>query len=158
MSAAFASVDEYLRKGLEPDAEYVDGVIEERFLGTERHSAWMDAVSSFFWARSEAWHIRAAETHYRIADVAGFDEDARMEPIPTVPPLLVIEVLSPEKGLGTVLRRLPDFEAMGVSGLYVVDPLDGTLLRFREGKLGAAGSILLRGREIRWAEITESPC
>ncbi len=165
MSAALVCVEEYLRSGLEPEAEYVDGAVEERFLGTEPHSAWMGTVSSFFWARSDAWHIgsrmvlhiRVAETRYRIADVAVFDADAVRESIPSVPPLLLVEILSPEDGLGKVLR-LPEFEAMGVPGMYVVDPRDGALFRFLQGRLGAADCILLRDREIAWAEIAETSC
>ena len=166
MSASFVSVEESLRSGLEPDAEYVDGHIKERFLGTEAHSAWMGAVSSFFWARSEAWsirsrmvlHIRVAETRCRIADVAVFDADAALESIPSVPPLPIVEILSPEEGLGKALRRLDGFEVIGVPGMDVVDPRDGAFFRFREGTLGAGSHIVLRDREIAWAELAETPC
>jgi hypothetical protein len=42
MAAAttFVPVEEYLRSSFEPDAEYVDGQIEERAVGENDHSAW----------------------------------------------------------------------------------------------------------------------
>jgi hypothetical protein len=37
-------VEVYLRTSYEPDAEYVDGVIEERPMGQNDHSAWQNAL------------------------------------------------------------------------------------------------------------------
>jgi hypothetical protein len=37
-------VEVYLRSSYEPDAEYVDGEIEERPMGENDHSAWQDAI------------------------------------------------------------------------------------------------------------------
>jgi hypothetical protein len=37
-------VEVYLRSSDEPDAEYVDGEIQERPLGEDSHSAWKSAI------------------------------------------------------------------------------------------------------------------
>jgi hypothetical protein len=37
-----------LRTAYEPDAEYVDGVVEERPMGEDGHSAWQSAVAYWF--------------------------------------------------------------------------------------------------------------
>ena len=37
-------VEVYLRSSYEPDAEYVDGAIEERAVGENDHSAWQEAI------------------------------------------------------------------------------------------------------------------
>jgi len=42
-------VEVYLRSSdYEPDAEYVDGVIEERPMGEFNHSDWQEAICAFF--------------------------------------------------------------------------------------------------------------
>ncbi len=50
-------VEAYLRSSFEPDAEYVDGVIEERPVGEYSHSAWQAAVQRFFFQHDAAWNI-----------------------------------------------------------------------------------------------------
>jgi hypothetical protein len=42
------SEEEYLRTAYEPDAEFVDGVIEKRNMGDEAHSAWQMALYDYF--------------------------------------------------------------------------------------------------------------
>ncbi len=44
MSTTLISVEEYLRTSYEPDAEYVDGVLEERPMGEGKHSAWQITI------------------------------------------------------------------------------------------------------------------
>ena len=152
---------EYLHTTYEPDAEYVDGVVEERSMGENLHSAWQMAIAGFFWVRSDEWHIRIrpelrtkiGERHYRIPDVAVLDADAPPDPIALVPPLIAFEILSPEDRIAKLRVRLADFETMGVPAIYVVEPEDGTLMRWVGGGLPAADKIILRDREISWAEI-----
>ena len=43
-ATAFVPVEVYLRTSYEPDADYVDGSIEERPMGENDHSAWQDAI------------------------------------------------------------------------------------------------------------------
>ncbi len=160
------SVEEYLRTSYEPDAEYVDGVIEERTVGEDGHSAWQITIGAFFFPHSREWDIRVrpelrtktGERRYRLPDIAIRDANTPLEPIATTPLLVAIEILSREDRISRLLIRLADYEVMGVRAIYVVDPEDGTLFRFKEGKLGAAASIALREREIPWAEIAETLC
>lgn len=42
---------------------------------------------------------------------------------------------------------------MGVPAIYVVEPEEGVLLRWANGGLPSADRVLLREREIGWAEI-----
>ena len=155
------SVEEYLRTSYEPDAEYVDGVVEERPVGENQHSAWQMAIGGFFRVRSDEWNIRVrpelrtktGERRYRIPDVAVLDADAPEDPVALVPPLIAFEVLSPEDRMSKLRVRLADFEVMGVPGIYVVEPESGALMRWIEGGLPAADRIVLRDREIAWTEI-----
>ena len=81
MAAITMSVEEYLRTGFEPDAEYVDGVIEERNVGETRHSRWQVALIIYIGNRAEEWGVlvrselrtQTGERRYRVPDVAVLD-------------------------------------------------------------------------------------
>lgn len=105
MATTLITVEEYLRTSYEPDAEYVDGVIEERPMGEGKHSAWQMTIGAFFFMRSREWHIRVrpelrtqtGARRYRIPDLAIISPEAAEQPIATVAPLVAIEILSPER-------------------------------------------------------------
>ncbi len=156
------SEEEYLRTSYEPDAEFVDGVIEERAMGEGLHSAWQTSISGFFWMRSDEWNIRVraelrtqtGERRYRIPDVAVIAAGTEHERIAVTPPLIAFEVLSPEDRIAKLRARLADFEAMGVPAIYVVEPEGGIVMRWVDGGLPTVDRILLRDREILWADIS----
>ena len=50
-------MDEYLRTTYEPDADFVDGIIQERNLGEIEHSTCQLAIGSWFWFRRTEWNI-----------------------------------------------------------------------------------------------------
>lgn len=50
-STSYIPVELYLRSEYEPDAEYVDGVIEERPVGELDHVLWQKALIRWFMAR-----------------------------------------------------------------------------------------------------------
>jgi hypothetical protein len=87
-------VEVYLRSSYEPDAEYVDGEIEERPTGENDHSAWQDAISFWFRQHARDWNVRVrpelriqvAPTRFRVPDVAVLDHDQTIEQIVTPPP------------------------------------------------------------------------
>ena len=97
-------VEVYLCSSYEPDAEYVDGRIEERPMGEFDHASWQAAILNRFWQHEREWDIRVmpslrikvAATRYRVPDVTVLDRDRPIEQIITHPPLAVFEVLSPE--------------------------------------------------------------
>ena len=163
MATTLISVEEYLKSSYEPDAEYVDGVIEERPMGEDEHSAWQIAIGIYFGIRGREWNIRVrpelrtktSERRYRIPDVAVLDAALPREPIATMPPLIAFEVLRPEDRLSRLLIRLADFESMGVPAIYVIDPADNSLFRFSQGKLESDSSIVLRERNIPFQELVD---
>ncbi len=143
------SLEEYLTTVYQPDAEFVDGVIEERAIGEDDHSAWQVAVITLLNVRSAEWNIRVrselrtrtGDGFYRVPDIAILDANLPREPIATQPPLAIFEILSPEDRHKRLLVRLADFERMGVASIYVIDPEDGTLFRFHQGVLGPESRI-----------------
>src|SRR5258708_40058789 len=74
-------VEVYLRSSYEPDAEYVDGKIEERPMGEFDHAAWQLAILKWFLQHEKEWNIRVlpelrvrvAVTRYRVPYVTGLD-------------------------------------------------------------------------------------
>ncbi len=119
-AANYTPIELYLHSGseYEPDAEYVDGVIEKRPMGQWDHASWQAALMQWFLAHAGEWHIRVlpelrlrvSPARVRIPDVAVLDRDQPREQVPTRPPLAVFEVLSPEDTLPRTIRRLLDFE------------------------------------------------
>ena len=161
MATTLVSVEEYLHSTYEPDAEYVDGIIEERPVGEGPHSEWQATLVMFLRIRRKEFTIRVrpemrtqtGERRYRVPDVAILDAALPDEPIATAPPLIAIEILSPEDRLSRLVVRLADFEAMGVPAIYVIDPIDNSLLRFQAGRLENVTTLVLRDVMIPFANI-----
>lgn len=157
MSAAvLISREEYLHTTYEPDAEYVDGVVEERCSGEYDHANWQGALVAWFRTHGREWNIRAipelrvqvSATRFRVPDVTVMDRNQPIEQILTAPPLAVFEILSPEDKMTRVLSKLADYEGMGVRTILVIDPAARQFHRFEQGNLqlvreesvGVAGS------------------
>ena len=126
------TLEEYLHTSYHPDCDFVDGHIEERNLGEYEHSTLQTAIASWFFERRKEWKIsvtteyrtRVAPTRVRIPDVSIFPAGGPVEKVRVTPPLLTIEILSPEDRLPRVLTRLNDFVSMGVQHLWVIDPAE----------------------------------
>ena len=144
MPALPISPQEYLQSDFEPDADYVDGLIEERPMGEYSHSTWQAAILAWFQQHAREWNIRArpelrlqvSSTRYRVPDVAILDRNQLTEPVLTTPPLAVFEILSPEDRLKRLLIKLEDYRLMGVRDIVVIDPEDGRFYRYSNGSLG----------------------
>jgi len=136
-------VEVYLRSSYEPDAEYVDGEIEERPMGENDHSAWQNAICFWFQQHARDWNVRVrpelrvqvAATRFRVPDVTVLNRDRPIEQIVTQPPLAVFEVLSPEDSLQRLKRKLEDYRTMGIPEIWVIDPQDGAYYRYEERQL-----------------------
>jgi Uma2 family endonuclease len=135
-------VEVYLRTSYEPDAEYVDGVIEERPMGEYDHSSWQHAIDFWFTQHAQEWAIRArpelrlqvAKNRYRVPDVTILDRNLPIEQIVTHAPIAVFEVLSPEDSLNRMMTKLADYERMGIKTILVLDP-KGPHFRYVAGRL-----------------------
>ncbi|WP_158748763.1 Uma2 family endonuclease [Acidobacterium sp. S8] len=136
-------IEVYLRSSYEPDAEYVDGEIEERPVGERDHAAWRAAIVVWFFQHSREWNItvlpelrvQAAASRFRVPDVAVLDSSAPVEQITTHAPLAVFEVLSPEDTVKRLKHKLEDYAAMGIPQIWVIDPEDGSFSRYENKQL-----------------------
>lgn len=156
MTSIAMSVEEYHKASFEPDAEFVDGIIEKRPMGENRHSKWQITIGGFLFMHCREWNIRVrpelrtqtGERRYRVPNIAVLDADLPEEAYASVPPLTIFEILSPEDRLSRLLVRLADFEQMGVQAIYLVDPEDGSFVRFRGGRLSLEQSLEVAGRSV----------
>jgi len=159
------SIDEYLRTSYHPDADYVDGEIEERNLGEFEHARIQSLLAAFFCGKERLWstqtvveqRIRVSPTRVRIADIALLRTDAPRERVTLTPPLLCVEVMSPEDLLPRAKLVLADYLAMGVPNIWLIDPIRRAAFTFDAAGLHDADITALRvlGTEIK-LDLTEA--
>jgi Uma2 family endonuclease len=129
-SSTLISVTEYLRSTYRPDCEYVDGRVEERNVGEHDHAAVQAALILWFGRHQEEWRIevlpeqriRIAENRFRVPDVCLVSLDQPVEQVLTRPPLVCIEILSPEDTLRRMQERITDYQKLGVENIWILDP------------------------------------
>jgi Uma2 family endonuclease len=66
-------------------------------------------------------HMRLAPDVIRIADIAVY-RDAPSDQIPTSPPFVVIEVISPDDKYPELLYKLKQYQEWGIEHIWVVEP------------------------------------
>ncbi len=140
---ALLTLEEYLHTTYHPDCDFVDDHIEERNMGESEHSDIQTELLFWFRSRKTVWNIRVngelrtqvSNTRFRVPDVCVRLLSAPREKIVVTPPLIAIEILSPEDRLDRMVRRLKDFLVMGVPNVWLIDPLDQVAFTFTEGGL-----------------------
>jgi Uma2 family endonuclease len=124
------SVEEYLSTVYEHDCEYVGGVIEERDLGEFEHAYLQALLVGIFLKNRQAWgvyplpeqRVQTQKSHFRVPDVTILRERTPRERILTRPPLLVIEIQSPEDTLRRTSIKVAEYLAFGIQHVWVIDP------------------------------------
>jgi Uma2 family endonuclease len=127
---AGVSVEEYLHSSFPGlDREYRDGALVERSMPDYLHGKTRALLIALFMAlRKRLSLYPCAETRmmlragrYRIPDVAVFHP---REPglVPDTPPLIAVEILSPDDRLTEVREKLEEYRAWGVPHVWLVDP------------------------------------
>ncbi|HYI93909.1 MAG TPA: Uma2 family endonuclease [Bryobacteraceae bacterium] len=116
----YVSMDEYLSTSYEPEVDYVDGTLEDRNVGEWDHSSIQFRVIQLLMAVGKGLFIRPqlrikiSPTRCRVPDISVYESNPN-ERVPTVPPLLVVEVLSPEDRTYRLMRKLRDFHRSGAN-------------------------------------------
>jgi Uma2 family endonuclease len=137
------TVAEYLKTTSDPDCEYVAGVIEERPVGEYDHATWQTILAAFFTARQIEWGIKArtelrvqvGPDNFRVPDVTLLSRTSPREQIITRAPLAVFEILSPEDLMARMLEKLADYERMGISAIWLIEPKKQLYYCYRGGQL-----------------------
>jgi Uma2 family endonuclease len=128
-NATQISVTEYLQTSYRPDREYVDGEVRERNVGKWEHARVQWLLAGWFMNHETMWgvigsteqRVQITSDRVRIPDLvvvpAGPQPDVLVEP-----PLLVIEILSPEDSYSDTQERAEDYLSMGVGTVWIIDP------------------------------------
>ena len=153
-TATRVSLEEYLSTEYEPDCDHVDGVLEERNAGKQRHGETQSLIIGVLFALRgrhgfrvlTAQRVRVSPTRVRIPDVCLVAREDRDE-VTQGPPLLWVEVLSPDDRFSRVLNRLQECLRFGVKTIWIIDPYSNTAWT-----LGAAGLTQAEDGILRCAE------
>ncbi len=155
-TSSLVPVQEYLATTYRPDCDYVDGEVQERNLGELDHGTIQLTLGAFLLGNSTAWKIRVVSelrvqvsaTRFRVPDLCVLRADAPKEQVVLSPPLLCIEILSPDDTVHRMLDRIHDYLDMGVSEVWLLNPKSRTaivcthsgMVEVKEGLLTLAGT------------------
>ncbi len=129
-TAIYIPLSEYLQTVYRPDCDYVDGEVLERNLGEQFHAAIQKVIAAIFFINRSTWHLRSlteqrvqvSSTRYRVPDICAVPSNELFVPILFTPPVLCVEVLSPEDRFQRVVTRVQDYRTMGVQHIWIIDP------------------------------------
>ncbi len=127
---ALVTVEEYLHTVYEPECDYVDGWLEDRNVGEYDHALLQTLLAHIFMTNRREWGVlpltelrtQVKVTRFRCPDVLVLRADAPREQILTHPPLIAIEILSPEDRLSRFRVKIDDYVAFGVENIWIIDP------------------------------------
>ncbi len=130
-TATRITLEQYLKTPYEPDAEFVNGEVEERNVGEYDHNVVQRAILIWFHGHDKSWTTRTIQEqrtrlrsgNVRIPDVSVWARDIPVQPVFTQPQLIAIEVLSPEDRHSKVQEKIEDYRQFGVAHIWIVDPL-----------------------------------
>lgn len=126
---AIVPIEEYLKTLYRPDVDYVDGELQDRLWGEYSHARTQGSLIVYLGSRESTWgtevvpsqRIRVSGTRIRVADVCVTLGNPN-EQILSRPPLVCIEVISPEDRFRRLLERTRDYLEMGVPYIWLIDP------------------------------------
>jgi Uma2 family endonuclease len=129
-TAVSISVEEYLSTTYDPDCDYVDGEVLERNMGEVDHSRLQILIGGYFLSREKLWGITAlpevrvqvTPKRFRVPDIGVVIGPVPETRILREPPLLCIEILSPEDRMERMQEKIEDYLAFGVRCIWVVNP------------------------------------
>jgi Uma2 family endonuclease len=121
-STTLLTVEQYLKSHYEWEPEYVRGELIERAMPTKIHAKLVyllsrrlpDQVHGFV-----EFRMRLQEGVFRIPDLAVFRDEP--DDFPATPPLVAVEVTSPDDRLSEILRKCEEYRAWGVPNIWVIE-------------------------------------
>ena len=119
----------YLRTSYSPDCEWIEGELRRRTLGQFDHANLQKLLVSRFSLQERDWNVRVlpeqrlkvSDRRYRVPDLLVIRRPDK-EQIITIPPLLCIEILSPDDKILDYQERVTDYLVLGVGCVWVFDP------------------------------------
>jgi Uma2 family endonuclease len=128
-SATQIPVSKYLQTTFRPDRESVDGAVLERNVGKWEHSRIQWLLAAWFGQHEQKWNVigsteqrlQVSGTRVRVQNLVVLRPGPQPDVL-TDPPLLVIEVLSPDDNYSGLQERCQDYLDMGVQTVWIIDP------------------------------------
>lgn len=148
---ALVSVEEYLNTSYSPDCDYVDGELVERNVGEFDHAQLQSEIYFYLRARYRRsgyvvvveQRVQVARRRFRVPDVCVARLEQPMPQIFSTPPVIAIEILSPEDRLSTMQKRIDDYVAFGIPNVWLIDPKERrAFIHTREGSVESTDLIL----------------
>jgi Uma2 family endonuclease len=127
---ALITEQEYIATAYQPDCEFEDGILIERHVGTEKHSWLQAALAAYIFRRRREWNVnvyteqrtRVRPGKYKLPDLCVVLGPRPATPIFVQPPLVAIEILSPEDRPLRVDQTIAEWLEFGVAYVWVIDP------------------------------------
>jgi Uma2 family endonuclease len=122
------TLEAYEKSIFHPDVEYVDGELKERNVGKYEHSRIQAMVARWFGNHESAWstqcvteqRMRVSETKIGIPDIALLPP-GRQPDVVSEPPVLVVEILSPDDRYSDTMSKIRDYLHWGVNTVWIID-------------------------------------
>ena len=142
------TVREYLRTTWSPDREFVDGRIEERNLGEKEHSIIQRYLTFLFMLNRAEWKVevfpelrtQTQVRRFRVPDVLVTRTGDQFERYVTRPPLIAVEILSPEDTLAGMREKAAEYRDFGVENIWIIDPEPRVVYRYTGTGLEEVGT------------------
>jgi Uma2 family endonuclease len=154
MGIALVSLHEYLNTSYEPDRDFVDGVLVERHVGSQRHGLLQAALAGFFGQYMKSNRIAVfiatrllvdvATGRHRVPDVMIVEIPYTQGKVVTDVPAIVVEIKSPDDTFDDIVDRCFEYHKLTVGNIVVMDPDNKRGWLFKNGNLQ-----LLTGATIR---------
>jgi Uma2 family endonuclease len=150
------SLFEYLKTSYRSDREYVDGELVERNVGKWEHARLQALLASWFHSQEKSWSVKVdteqrlqvSPTRVRIPDLLLVSRGPQPEVIVN-PPVLVVEILSPDDTYTETQSRAADYLRMGVPCVWIIDPTSRTGRQCIGDVWTAADTLEVPGTNIR---------
>jgi Uma2 family endonuclease len=128
-ASQIVELSEYLDTIYHPDCDYIDGELRERNVGKREHARIQWLLALWLGNHETEWNItggteqrmQVSRTRVRIADLSVMRPGV-LPDILVDPPLLVIEILSPDDTYSDLQERCQDYRTMGVETIWIIDP------------------------------------
>jgi Uma2 family endonuclease len=132
--------EEYLATDFKPDREWINGELRERNVGKWEHARVQALLTIWLGQNEKPWGVLCgteartlvAAGRVRIPDLV-LVKAVQQSAVLTAPPVLVVEVLSPDDSYSDIQERAQDYRAMGVKAIWLVDP------KTRTGRMSIEG-------------------
>ena len=128
-TTSLVTLEQYLDTAFHPDVEYVDGELKERNVGSYEHARLQILIGGWFLQNEKTWNVqcvteqrtRTSTTNILIPDIALLPRGPQPRVI-AEPPILAVEILSPEDRYSDLTIKIRKYLDWGVSAVWVIDP------------------------------------